>query len=141
MAARKPTKTTKKAAPKKAAARKPAKAAAAPEPEPVELEEVPMPAAPAAPKASGTVPPYPQTPVLPMGKAVVVMVCNAIPGLAGLGTLLAGIFGSQRLIGRAAAQFVLQIAAGAGYVWSVITGIQGLINASWGNKNPGGRSA
>jgi len=134
MAARKPakpaSKTTKKAAPKKASAAKPAPQAAP--------AAATAPAAPAAPMASGSVPPYPQTPVLETGMAAVVLIVNVI--VPGLGTLIGGIIAHQKLIGRAVAQFLLAIVI-VGYVWGIITGVQALINASWGNKNPGGRSA
>jgi hypothetical protein len=88
--------------------------------------------------------PYPQTPVLEWPPAAVSAVVNFIPALGGIGTLIAAIVGHQRLIGRAAAQFFLQIIV-VGYIWSVVTGVQLLINASWGAKQrqtgatPGGQ--
>lgn len=147
MAARKPAKSSSKksaaksAKPASKAAKKaaPAKAVAA---APVEFTEEPAPSAktapPAAPPTMAGVP-YPQTPVLETPMAAVVLIANII--IPGLGTLIAGIIGHQKLIGRAVAQFLLLFALGAGLVWAVITGVQALINASWGNKNPQSRSS
>jgi hypothetical protein len=83
-------------------------------------------------------PPYPQTPVLETPMAAVVLIANIL--IPGLGTLVAGIIAHQKLIGRAVAQFLLALVI-VGWVWAVITGVQALINASWGSKNPSGRSA
>lgn len=132
----------KKSAPKKAAA-KPAKAAAKAAAAPA-FEPVPAaaPAAPAFTPVASPVPaggqPYPQTPVLETPMAAVVLIVNIL--VPGLGTLIAGILAHQKLIGRAVAQFLLAIVI-VGYVWAIITGVQALINASWGNKNPAARSA
>ncbi len=83
-------------------------------------------------------PPYPQTPVLEMPMAVVALVCNVV--LPGLGTVIAGVVGHQRLIGRGIAQLLLALVI-VGWVWGLVTGIQALTNASWGEKNPAARSA
>lgn len=140
MAERKPAKTATKTAPKKAAKAAPKKAAkSAPAAAPM-AAAAPPPAPAAAPKAaaaSGS-PPYPQTPVLETSMAAVVLIANIL--IPGLGTLIAGIVGHQKLIGRAVAQFLLAIVI-VGWIWGVVTGVQALINASWGSKNPGARSA
>lgn len=129
-----PAKTTAKKAPKAAKPAKtapPAESAAAP-------AAPPAPAPAAAPAPSGDVPPYPQTPVLETPMAAVVLIVNVL--IPGLGTLIAGIIGHQKLIGRAVAQFLLAFIA-IGWIWGVVTGVQALINASWGNKHPESRSA
>ena len=136
MAERKPAKTAKKAAkpaPKKAAPKAAAKKAAP------ESAPAPAPAATPAPSpAPAGGPPYPQTPVLETPMAAVVLIANIL--IPGLGTLIAGIIAHQKLIGRAVAQFLLTLVV-VGWVWGVVTGVQALVNASWGNKNPGARSA
>lgn len=78
-------------------------------------------------------PPYPQTPVLETAVAAAVLIVNII--LPGAGTLVAGIVGSQPLIGRAIGQFFLAIIV-VGWVWGIVTGVQALTNASWRHKQP-----
>lgn len=70
--------------------------------------------------------PYPQVPVLDMGAAAAVLICNVI--VPGLGTLIAGILGKRKLIGRAVAQLLLALII-VGWVWGIVTGVQCLINA------------
>lgn len=82
--------------------------------------------------AESSVQPYPQTPVLETPIAAVVLVANIL--IPGVGTLVAGIIGQQRLIGRAVAQLLLAIVV-VGWVWGIVTGVQALTNASWGSKN------
>jgi hypothetical protein len=141
--------TAKKVSAKKAPAKKAAKPAAAtraapkaakaaPAPEPAMAPAVAPATAPAAAAPSGDVPPYPQTPVLETPMAAVVLIAN-LP-IPGLGTLIAGIIGHQKLIGRAVAQLLLAFIV-VGWIWAVVTGVQALINASWGNKHPESRSA
>lgn len=87
---------------------------------------------------SPAAPPYPQTPVLDMGVAVVVLVANiAIPGV---GTIVAGVVGHKPLVGRAVAQLLLALVI-VGWVWGVVTGVQALTNASWGSKDPAPKAA
>lgn len=114
-------KTTAKAAPKttkKAAAPK----AKAPKTEPsLAFAEVPAPAA---------VPvqvPYPQSPVLDMTMAIVVLAVNLF--FPGIGTIIAGIVGKQKLIGRGIAQLLLSLVF-VGWIWALITSIQCLSNAN-----------
>lgn len=83
-------------------------------------------------------PPYPQTPVLEMPIAVVVLVCNLL--IPGVGTIVAGVVGHQRLIGRGIAQLLLALII-VGWFWGLVTGIQALTNASWGEKHPTARVA
>lgn len=75
--------------------------------------------------SSGSVP-YPQTPVLEMPVAAVVLIANIL--VPGLGTLIAGIMAKQKLIGRAVLQFILWIVI-IGWIWAIVTGVQALINA------------
>lgn len=114
-------KSTTKAKPAAKSAAKPA-AAKAPAKTTLHVDPTPM--------LAGA--PYPKMPVLEMGPAVAVLIANII--IPGLGTLIAGIIAHQRLIGRAVAQFLLTIVI-VGWVWSIISGVQALINASWGAKN------
>ena len=73
--------------------------------------------------------PYPQSPVLTMGMAVVVLVVNLF--LPGIGTLIAGVSGQQPLIGRGIAQLLLALIV-VGWVWALVTSIQCLSNAKRG---------
>ena len=82
----------------------------------------------ATPPAS---PPYPQVPVLETVTAVGMLVINVF--VPGLGTLISGILTGRPLIGRAIAQFLLAILI-VGWVWSVVTGVQLLSNASWATR-------
>ena len=75
--------------------------------------------------------PYPQMPVLDIGIAAAVMVVNLL--LPGIGTLIAGIVGKRKLIGRGIAQLLLAIII-VGYVWSIVSGVQALVNANWGKE-------
>jgi hypothetical protein len=129
-------KTAAKAPARKAAAKTAAKAPARKAP----AASAPAAAAAAAPAPApaartGGIPPYPQTPVLETPMAAVVLVANIL--IPGLGTLVGGIIAHQRLIGRAVAQFLLAIII-VGWVWGVITGVQALVNASWGAKSRAG---
>ncbi|HJQ93097.1 MAG TPA: hypothetical protein VJ874_02300 [Candidatus Thermoplasmatota archaeon] len=83
-------------------------------------------------------PPYPQTPVLETSMAAVVLVCNIL--LPGLGTIIAGVVGHQRLIGRGIAQLLLALVI-VGWFWGVVTGVQALTNASWAEKDAAARAA
>lgn len=71
--------------------------------------------------------PYPQSPVLDMPIAVVVLVANLL--IPGAGTLVAGIVGQQKMIGRAIGQFLLIPIILVGWVWALVTSIQCLTNA------------
>lgn len=136
MAERKPAKSAQAAKPKAAA--KKAAPKAAPKKAAPAAQSAPAAAPAAAPSGGSGGPPYPQTPVLETPMAAVVLIVNIL--VPGLGTLIGGIIAHQKLIGRAVAQFFLALIL-VGYVWGIITGVQALINASWGNKNPGSRSA
>jgi hypothetical protein len=61
-------------------------------------------------------------------QAIIVLVVNLF--FPGIGTIVAGVLGKQKLIGRGVAQFLLVFAFGAGWVWALVTSIQVLINAS-----------
>ncbi len=78
--------------------------------------------------SGGMAQPYPQTPVLDMGIAAVCLVVNII--IPGIGTIIAGIVGAERTIGRGIAQLLLSIII-VGWIWGLVTGIQLMINASW----------
>lgn len=70
--------------------------------------------------------PYPQSPVLEMPMAIVVLVVNLV--LPGIGTIIAGVVGQQKMIGRGIAQFLLTIIV-VGWIWALVTSIQCLSNA------------
>lgn len=78
---------------------------------------------PAAPAES---PQYPQVPVLDTGTAAAVLIVNVL--LPGIGTIIAGVVGKMKLIGRGIAQLVLSLII-VGWVWAIVTGVQCLINA------------
>lgn len=80
--------------------------------------------------------PYPQTPVLETMMAVLCLILNLF--VPGLGTLVSGIIGGEKLIGRAVAQLLLAIVI-VGWVWGVVTGIQLIYNATWADKDPANR--
>jgi len=94
---------------------------------------MPMQAAP-----QPAVQPYPQTPVLQSSTAVGLLLANVI--VPGLGTLIAGIMSGKPLVGRAVAQFFLTLIL-VGWVWSVVTGVQMLSNASWADRTGARRDA
>ena len=76
----------------------------------------------------GAPPPYPQSPTLEMPIALVVLVANLF--IPGLGTIIAGVVGQKKMIGRGVGQFLLIIVFLAGWVWALVTSIQCLTNAS-----------
>lgn len=90
------------------------------------LRTDPLPAAIPTPPPAAV--PYPQSPVLDMVPAVLVLVVNAalIPGL---GTIIGAVVGKHKMIGRGVAQFFLTIVI-VGWVWGIITGVQCLVNAN-----------
>lgn len=77
--------------------------------------------------------PYTQVPVLETGAAIGCLVLNVI--LPGIGTIVAGIVGGQKLIGRGIAQLILAVII-VGWVWAVVTGFQLVTNASWATRTP-----
>ncbi len=83
-------------------------------------------------------PPYAQVPVLDMGPSVACLIANII--IPGLGTLIAGIMGSRPMVGRAIAQFLLEIII-VGWIWGIVTGVQLLTNSSWKDKQSRAASA
>lgn len=83
-------------------------------------------------------PPYPQMPVLETSMAVVALVVNIF--VPGIGTIVAGVVGHQRLIGRGIAQLLLALII-VGWIWGVVSGVQALTNANWGEKNRAFRPA
>jgi hypothetical protein len=85
-----------------------------------------------------TAPPYPQMPVLETSIAVVVLVVNLV--LPGIGTIVAGVVGHQRLIGRGIAQLLLALII-VGWFWGLVSGVQALTNASWGEKDKASQPA
>lgn len=80
--------------------------------------------------------PYPQTPVVETLMAVLCLILNLF--VPGLGTLVSGIVGGEKLIGRAVAQLLLTVIV-VGWIWGVITGIQLIYNATWADKDPARR--
>ncbi len=73
-------------------------------------------------------PPYPDTPVVAMDKALIALVINIF--VPGIGTIVAGVIGEKPMIGRGIAQLVLAIII-VGWIWAIVTGIQLLQNAKW----------
>lgn len=78
-----------------------------------------------------SLPPYPNTPVVDMGIAVLTLVVNLF--LPGIGTIIAGAVGGKPTIGRGIAQLLLSLIF-VGWVWALVTSIQVLMNASWNDK-------
>ena len=78
-----------------------------------------------------TAPPYPQMPVLETSIAVVVLVVNIF--LPGIGTIVAGVVGKHKMIGRGVVQFLTWWLI-VGWVWAIITGVQCLTNAKRGTS-------
>lgn len=73
---------------------------------------------------------YPQSPVLELPIALVVLVVNLF--FPGIGTIVAGVVGKHKMIGRGIAQLLLSIIL-IGWIWALVTSIQCLTNAN-GNK-------
>jgi len=88
--------------------------------------------------AQPNAPPYPQVPTLQTGLAIGMLIVNVI--VPGLGTLITGIMTGKPLIGRAIAQFLLAFIV-VGWVWSIVTGVQLLSNASWADRTGAPREA
>lgn len=76
--------------------------------------------------------PYPQTPTLTGGQCFVVTLVNLF--VPGLGTLLAGVMGGERLFARGLFQFLLTGIA-IGWFWAQYTSIQ-----CWTNRSRAARS-
>lgn len=70
---------------------------------------------------------YPQSPVLDMPIALVVLVVNLV--FPGIGTIVAGVVGKHKMIGRGIAQLLLSIIF-IGWIWALVTSIQCLTNAN-----------
>lgn len=83
----------------------------------------------AMPSAS---PPYPDTPVVAMDRALICLVINIL--VPGIGTIVAGVLGNKPQIGKGIAQLVLTIVI-VGWIWGVVTGVQLLQNAKWQETN------
>ncbi|MHB8634195.1 MAG: hypothetical protein ACYDBQ_09555 [Thermoplasmatota archaeon] len=78
-------------------------------------------------------PPYPKMPALDVPMAIVVLIVNLI--FPGIGTIVAGVLGEMKLIGRGIAQLLLWLVV-VGWVWALVSSIQGLTNAQWKAKQP-----
>jgi len=73
-------------------------------------------------------PPYPKMPVIETMQAIMVLIINIL--LPGIGTIVAGVLGGTKLIGRGIAQFFLALII-VGWVWGIVNGIQAIANAKW----------
>ena len=82
----------------------------------------------ASPVVPASPPPYPQSPVLTMDRALICLVVNIF--VPGIGTIIAGVLGEKPLIGRGIAQLLLSIIL-VGWIWAIVTGVQLLQNAKW----------
>lgn len=80
--------------------------------------------------ATGT-PPYPQMPTLEVPMAIVVLVVNLF--FPGIGTIVAGVLGNMKLIGRGIAQLLLALIF-VGWVWALVSSIQAISNANAAKK-------
>jgi len=87
---------------------------------------VPSPASAAAPTR-----PYAQAPVLEMNHSLVVLLVNLF--FPGIGTIVAGVLGGMKLIGRGIAQLILSLII-VGWIWALVTSIQCLSNSTAAGK-------
>ena len=72
--------------------------------------------------------PYPNSPVVDMNMAVVVLIVNIF--FPGIGTIVAGVVGNKPMIVRGILQLVLSLII-VGWIWALVTSIQVLQNAKW----------
>jgi ABC-type transport system involved in multi-copper enzyme maturation permease subunit len=79
--------------------------------------------------------PYPQSPVVDMNMAIVVLIVNLF--FPGIGTIVAGVVGEKPLIGRGIAQLLLSIIL-VGWIWALVTSIQVMQNAKGKQTHPAG---
>lgn len=82
--------------------------------------------------AGAATPPYPQSPVLTTAAAAACLVINVI--FPGIGTIVAGVLGERPLIGRGVAQLLLAFIL-VGWIWAIVSGVQFLQNATWGERH------
>lgn len=77
--------------------------------------------------------PYPQSPIVDMNMAIVVLIVNLL--VPGIGTIVAGVMGEKPLIGRGVVQLLTSWLI-VGWIWALVTSIQVLQNAKWKQSNP-----